>query len=403
MRLYLTIFMLLMSPLFAAVESKNDAIAVRGFADSVTENRVLAIARRCEVRIDSLLGPATAERPWLRIYPPEGLPLESSGLLLGLARTENEWHVAPVLARALLHRRMDRELEPAPLPDRVPEWLVAAIAHQVVTERGDFSPLRRFPACRELLSRNQIPDLTSLVDQAVSPGSAIFYQLYGEFTSALALAIRRADREAIGRILQSSAGNLAAAKVLDKELAFFANGDLQGWWRERFPATVFSIFNPIPHEQAVAELHKAQTITVVLSDTEEGRNVVLVPMDQLYERHRRPTLDPVSLEAAHVALFNLLQHAPVTLREPINQYLGALNALREGSRFTFSRRIRSAKRSLETHRQRGPEISEQLRAFDHRKTYHELFAYTRYFGHIPPTEYSRELRNYLDTLQRGPR
>jgi hypothetical protein len=385
-----------------AVESSDQRIGLYAFTDNNTANRLLAVARRCELRIDSLLG-TIVDPVWLRIYPAAKLPLGDKDLLLGVGDTQHQWQSAPAIARALLHRRMDREIEPLPQPEQVPEWLVAAVAHQVVTERGEFSPLRRFPACRSILAHGEMPDLKTLVDAPVSPESSLFYQLYGEFCSALVLSIRRADREAAGRILQASAAELPPSEIINREMQFIVGGNLQAWWRERFPATVYSIFNPITHEQAIGELQKAQVITVILSDTDEGRNVALAPMDKLLERHRRPQLDPASLDAAHIKLFNLLQHAPVSLREPINAYLGALNALRDDSRFTFSRRIRAAARSLAASRDRGPLIQNALRELDHRKTYHGLLAYHRFFGRTAPTAYSRELRDYLDRLERGPR
>lgn len=385
-----------------AVESNDERISVRGFADNNTANRMLGLARRCEFRIVSLLG-RIAEPVWLHIYPVAELPLDNKDLLLGLAQTQHDWQAAPAIARALLHRRIDRQLAPLPRPEQVPEWLVAAVAHQVVTERGETSPSRRFPACRSVLANNKIPDLKILIDSPVAPASALFYQLYGEFCSALVLSIRRADREAVARILQSSVTDLAPSEIMDRELGLIAQGNLQGWWEGRLPATVFSIFNPITHKQAIAELQAAQTITVIVSAGEDGPKTTQVAMDSLTHRFRGPSFDPNSLDAAHIKLFNLLQNAPVTLRAPINAYLGALNALRDESHFTFSRRIRAAKRSLEANRGRGPEMQQELRALDHRKTYLDLLDYYRFFGYVPPTNFGQELREHLDTLERGPR
>jgi hypothetical protein len=397
MRLRIAILILLVFST-SAVETTSLRIAVRGFEDNHVANRLLGVARRCELRIDSLLGPLD-EPLWLRIYPVAELPLTGQGLQLGIEESQHDWQSAPAIARALLHRRMDREFEPYPTPEQVPEWLVAAVAHQVVTERGDYSPLRRFSACRAVLASGRVPDLKIMLDSPVSPSSALFYQLYGEFCSALALSIRRADRDAVGRVLKASAADLPPMEILDREMQFIAHGDLQAWWRERLPATVFSIFNPITHEQALAELQEAQTIAVTLSDSEDGLSTALVPMDLLLERYRRPRIHAPSLEAAHIKLFNLLQNAPVALREPINAYLGALNSLREDNRFTFSLRLRAAKKSLAKHRASGPALQRMLRDLDGRKTYHDLFAYYQFFGHNPPTSYRQELRDYLEKLE----
>ena len=334
----------------AAVESHERRITVSAAPGS--GKAWLDFALRADSDVEKFLGgDAVLPKHTLHIYV--GPDRKTEGVLR-LPFTGGEFRTviaqriyASLLCRAAFHKRG----KVSSLPSA--QWMAAALAsHELSTGRQmPGTKPADYESIRTGFRNGVFPLVERLLTKPVPASSPILYLFYALHCELLATSIRSAPfpkETPFRRILELEAHGRSTVAATDFVVRpFFAEGEtLQGWYERTAPAVSRRGSRLSPVDEVVQRLRKLTTVNSI-SLNGGAQKIKRIPIEDLPEKLADYRINPDAIARIHKRIFELVQDAPVLLREPLAAYMNAFGLLGKGKKRAFLRAIRRARKDFD--------------------------------------------------------
>jgi len=334
----------------ATVESRERRITVSAAPGS--GKAWLDFALRADGDVQKFLGgDAVPPKHRLRIHV--GPDRKTEGVLrLSFTGREFRTEIAQRIYTSLLCRAA------FPEPGKVPslpstQWMAAALAsHELSTGRQ--MPGRKptdYESVRAGFRKGVFPLVERLLSKPVPATSPILYLFYALHCELLATSIRSAPfpkETPFRRILELEVHGRSTVAATEFVLRpFFAEGEtLQGWYERTAPVVSRRGSHLSPVEEVVQRLQEL-TMVNAISLNGGAQKIKRIPIEDLPEKLADYRINPDAIDRVHKQIFELVQDAPVLLREPLAAYMNAFGLLGKGKKRAFLRTIRRARKDFD--------------------------------------------------------
>jgi len=340
-------------------------LKVRLYCRRAHLNQIRSVLNACEGAVNRLFPhlPPAADDQWATVIvsaPGDETvrPLANLGTITRLTTDLSVQTVTDSCARALLERRL-----PAPVDDAPQElgWLAGAVSFEVLYVRGpeglrtpDYSPLLT------ITGKRQFPSPAHLKEHPVLPRWPYAYRLYAmccHATCEVLSATRLKGDTALAVFMDSNEWESDSQKAWDKLLRKIAGSrdEARVWLTDQIRDLVEDRkLNP-SGDTLANRVRDSLGVAVLAPGPDGTMKYRKVPIQDLRERFPDARLDDASLAAKEERIFELLKDAPLILQRPLANYMGALQARKDGT---------SWKRFLDLLEKADADLQEGLRRYE---------------------------------------